>query len=231
MLSLALAAALFILIHRAISGSPVRALLVGAIGEGPYRGAFALASALSLGWMIYAFGQAHVTGQGRPDWADQIAVRIPVATLQLLAFLLIVPGVLTPNPTSVGQGDSVSKAGAIQGMLRITRHPFLWGVALFGTGHLLVRQDWPSVILFGTLIVVALTGTISIDAKRRRQYGAAWAPFATQTSNLPFAAIASGPQTLKLAEIGWWRPLVAVGIWAGLIFAHRYVSGGWSLLP
>ena len=50
------------------------------------------------------------------------------------------------------------------GALRVTRHPFLWGIALFSVGHLATVPTRASLLLFGTLLVVALTGTVSIDA-------------------------------------------------------------------
>ncbi len=50
----------------------------------------------------------------------------------------------------------------------------------------------PPSILFGTFFVLALSGTASIDAKRKRKMGAAWDCFAAKTSNVPFAAIAAG---------------------------------------
>ena len=119
----------------------------------------------------------------------------------------------------------LEKPDAVKGMVRITRHPFLWGVALWALGHLIVNGDRASLVLFGSLLALAVFGTASIDAKRRRKLGATWDAFAAQTSNLPFAAILSGRQSLKLGEIGLWRLVGAVAVWAGLIFAHRFVAG------
>ena len=115
-------------------------------------------------------------------------------------------------------------------MLRITRHPFLWGVALFSAGHLMVRHDAASWVLFGTLIFVALAGTISIDAKRCRSHGTQWERFRSDTSNVPFAAILTGRQRLRLSEIGAVRLLAAIAVWAAMIWAHPFLTGGVSVL-
>jgi uncharacterized membrane protein len=98
-------------------------------------------------------------------------------------------------------------------------------VAIWAAGHLLVNGDPASLVLFGTMLLLALFGTASIDAKRRRALGAKWNAFAAQTSNVPFAAIAAGRQRLNLGEIGWWRLLLAVAIWALLAWAHPLLVG------
>jgi uncharacterized membrane protein len=145
--------------------------------------------------------------------------------------MFIVSGVTTPNPTIAGLGDRVAQPNVVHGMLRITRHPFLWGIALFGVGHLVVRHDAASWTMFGTLLFVAVVGTISIDAKRRRSHGAQWERFRLETSNVPFAAILGGRQQLRLKEIGTIRLLAALFVWAALIWAHPYLTADVGVLP
>jgi uncharacterized membrane protein len=107
-------------------------------------------------------------------------------------------------------------------MVRITRHPFLWGVALWALVHLIVNGDLAGLILFGALLVLALGGTVSIDAKRRRAFGEQWTQFAAVTSCVPFAAIAAGRNRLgaALLEIGIWRPLAALAVYAVVFYLH-----------
>jgi uncharacterized membrane protein len=103
--------------------------------------------------------------------------------------------------------------------------PFLWGVALWAAGHLMVNGDVASLILFGSLLFLGVLGTYSIDGKRKRVLGDKWDAFAAKTSAIPFAAIAQGRQSLNLGEIGWWRLALAVILWAALVFAHPYLFG------
>ena len=221
--SLIAAAAFFVLLHLLVSGTRLRAAIVGTIGEGPYMGLFSLASLGGVVWLSMAYGDAR--GFGETYWDTGAAGRHAALVIQLVAFLLIIPGLLTPNPTSVKQEGSLDRPDVARGMLRITRHPFLWGVAIWAVGHLLVNGDAPSILLFGSLLALAIFGTFSIDAKRRRALGPKWEPFATITSNAPFGAIVSGKQKLSLGEIGWWRILLAVAIWAVVLFGHRYAFG------
>ena len=219
------AAAAFILLHLLVSGTRVRDALTGAIGEGPYMGLFSLASVVCLVWLIFAFGPARASDANGVFWRVTPLTRDIQLVLQLLAFLLIVPGLTTPNPTSVRQQSVLDRPNAVRGMLRVTRHPFLWGVAIWAAGHLLVNGTVAALILFGAMLLLALFGTVSIDAKRRRTLGASWDAFAAQTSNLPFAAIFGGRQRLSIGEIGWWRLVLAVAIWVGALLIHPYAFG------
>ena len=225
MANLAAAAAFFVLLHLLVSGTRVRDALTGRMGAGPYMGLFSLASVVGLVWLAMAFGQARGSDGNAAYWGPTEVTRGVQLGLQLLALLLIFPGLTTPNPTSVRQEGALDRPDVVKGMLRITRHPFLWGVAIWALGHLLVNGEPASLVLFGSMLLLAVFGTVSIDAKRRRVLGPTWDAFAAQTSNLPFAAIAAGRQRLSLAEIGWWRILVAILLWLALGWAHPRLFG------
>ncbi len=225
MTNLIAAAAVFILIHLLISGTRLRDRLVGAMGEGPYMGLFSLASVAALVWLGFAYAGARTEAWNLAYWGVTPGGRHLQLTLQVVAFLFIVLGLATPNPTSVKQEGVLDREDAVKGILRITRHPFLWGVAIWAAGHLIVNGDRASLILFGAMLVLALFGTASIDAKRRRALGDRWTGFAARTSNLPFAAIVTGRQTLKLGEIGLIKPIIALAVYAALLFAHPYLFG------
>jgi uncharacterized membrane protein len=104
-------------------------------------------------------------------------------------------------------------------MLRITRHPFLWGVAIWSAFHLLANGDEASAIFFGSFLVLSLAGTSSIDAKRKRKAPEDWNRFAAVTSNVPFAAILAGRNRLSIGELMTWRQLVAIAVFLG-VFLH-----------
>lgn len=225
MTNLIAAAAVFVLIHLVISGTRLRDTLVLRLGAGPYMGLFSLASAAVLVWLGFAFGDARVSPINETMWSVTAGTRHVQLLVQLLAILFVVVGLTTPNPTSVRQEGALDRPDVVRGVLRVTRHPFLWGVAIWALGHLLVNGDAASLVLFGSMLALAIFGTASIDAKRRRVLGPKWDAFAVQTSNVPFLAIAQGRQRFSLAEIGWWRFVLAVVIWAALAWAHPYFTG------
>jgi uncharacterized membrane protein len=225
MTNLIAAAAVFLALHLLVSGTRLRDALTGRIGVGPYMGLFSLASVAGLVWLGMAYAAARFSPANEPYWSlTRVTMDVQIG-LQLVAMLLVVPGLTTPNPTSVRQEATLERPDVVKGMLRITRHPFLWGVAIWALGHLLVDGDAASILLFGTLLALALFGTASIDAKRRRALGGKWDAFAAQTSNIPFAAIVQGRQRLDLLEIGAWRLILAVAVWAVLLVAHPYLFG------
>ncbi len=219
------ATVVFLGIHLFIAGTRLRDAITGAIGEGPYLGLFSLASLGVIIWLVMAYNSAQA-GDDNPilytPWTGVRHLAIPVVAI---AFLLAVPGLLMPNPTSVRQESAAAKAETIRGVLRITRHPFLWGVAVWAAFHVSANGDEASVIFFGTFLVLALFGTISIDAKRKRKLGDAWSAFASKTSNIPFGAIAAGRNSLLLGELLDWRLLIAVAAFAGILFSHARLFG------
>jgi uncharacterized membrane protein len=169
--------------------------------------------------MIYAYRHAPTV----PLWGLLLGFRPAADVLVFIAFLFVVIGLVTPSPTRVGMESTLSQGPDIaRGMVRITRHPFLWGVALWALVHLIVNGDLASLILFGSLLVLALAGTLFIDAKRKRNFGEQWTRFARVTSDIPFVAIAVGRNRLvpAMVEIGVWRPLAAVVAYAVAFYLH-----------
>ena len=228
MANLIAAALVFLGIHLVISGTQIRDAFVRAMGERPYMGLFSLLSLGVIVWMVMAFNRAGALPGGAADpllydlgrTAHDAA--IPVVAI---AFLIGVPGLLTPNPTSVNSEALAAKSDTVKGVLRITRHPFLWGVALWSADHLSTNGDLAGAIFFGTFLLLSLFGTASIDAKRRRKLGPAWEGFAAQTSNVPFAAILSGRNNFRAGEYFDWRFAVAALLFVAILFGHARMFG------
>ncbi|MCA8928639.1 MAG: NnrU family protein [Alphaproteobacteria bacterium] len=223
MASLIVATLGFIAIHLFVSGTRLRDRLVGRLGEGAYTGLFSAASLALIVWMAMSYGPA-LTADGNaflwraPGWWPHLG-----AIVVLIAFVLGVLGMLSPNPGAVGQAGRAAEEP--RGIQRVTRHPFLWGVGLWAAFHLVANGDLASLILFGGFAILALGGTVSIDAKRRRKLGAVWDGYAARTSNLPFAAILGGRQRLVLREFSWWRLALALAAYALVFVLHPMLFG------
>jgi uncharacterized membrane protein len=224
MTMLALAAAVFVLMHLLVAGTPLRDRITGAIGEGSYTGLFSLASVAALAWLIIAFAHARGGAGDTIYWTVTPATRHPAIVLVFIACLFMIPGLLTNGPTRVAGGGQVDKASAVSGMTRITRHPFLWGVTIWAFAHLLVNGTLSAILLFGAMLILGLIGPPSIDAKRVRALGDRYTAFMTQTSNIPFAAIVQGRQRLRIGEI-WWRLTMALVLFAAVLMVHARLFG------
>lgn len=220
MISLTLAALFFIGIHLGVSGTAIREAMVARLGFRNYMLIFSAVSVAGLIWLVSAYNAADYRPLwGMLEWWKPFAI-----ALMLPAFLLVAIGLTTPNPTAVGQQGLVDRPPA--GIVRVTRHPFLVGVAIWAAVHLVGNGDMASVLFFAALLIVAAAGTASIDAKRRHTLGAkTWDAFARQTSILPFGAILAGRNTLALGEIGWWRPAVGVLAYALMLGGHKHIFG------
>jgi len=208
--SLIAASAAFFLIHAVVAGTKVRFWLVDKIGLKVYVPIFATGSLAALWWMIDAYN--NMSGAG----LDAIWLSCPwghylTAVMMFPALLLVVVGLMTKSPTAMEQGALLDQRDIATGVLRVTRHPFLVGVALWAATHMVVISDPSSLVFFGTFLVVVVNGMRNIDRKRLHIHGDAWTAFAEQTSSVPFVAILQGRNRLNWGEIG------AVKILAGII--------------
>jgi uncharacterized membrane protein len=219
-----IALAAFIAMHVGLSGSGLRAMVIRRIGAGPYQGAFSLASILVFAAVVWTYGQARVDPAASVLWTPPQAALIAAHVLIIPGLLLAFTGILTPNPTSAGFENTVRGPEPARGVVRITRHPFLWGGVLWGVGHALANGETHAILLGLGIAVMNLIGTGSIDAKRAVRDPDDWARFARVTSNVPFAAIFEGRQSLKLGEMGW-RPFAAAAIVAALYHFHAVLFG------
>jgi uncharacterized membrane protein len=219
--ALIVAAGLFLGTHLGISSTPLRATLVRSTGERGYLGIYSLIAVTTLGFLIYAFNRVPHT---QFLWAPSVFGRTLAMIVMPFAFVFLLGGFMTRNPTAVGQEKTAAAVGQGQGVLRITRHPFQWAVVLWAFVHVVANGDAASLFFFGSLGLVSLIGTMLMDRKKAITLGAAWPAFAAATSNVPFLAIVQRRNRLVLAELV--LPIVvAVGLSALVVWGHRWVSG------
>ena len=204
------AATLAFLATHFVSSTPLRPFLVNALGEWPYRGLYSLVAFITLGLMIWAYAAA-------PREQLWIGFRQIAFVLMPVAFVLIVCGYWR-NPTMVGADKLLQSEDPARGVIRITRHPIMWGVMLWAAAHMLARGDTKGIVFFGGFLVLALVGTLSMD--RRKARNPDWPRFAAVTSHIPFLAIAQGRNRLDLGEIGWLRPAIGLAVFFVVLPFH-----------
>lgn len=212
--NLVLATAAFLATHF-VASTPLRSKLVGAMGEWPYRGLYSLFAFVTLGWMVWAYAAA----PHEPLWQGQRL--LPVVAMPL-SFVLLACGYWR-NPTMVGADKLLKSADPARGLIRITRHPIMWGLMLWSGSHVLARGDLKSLIFFGGFFVLSALGTVLIDSRKKANPD--WAGFAAVTSNVPFVAVAQGRNRIVWREIGWLRPLAGIAAFAVFFYLHPVLFG------
>ena len=193
-----------------VTSTPLRPALVNAMGIWPYRAAYSLVALATLIWMAWAYAQA-------PHAQLWTGMRNLPYVVMPIAFVLIACGYYR-NPTAIGAEKLLKSEDPARGIIRITRHPIMWGIILWAAAHVLARGDLKGLIFFGGFLVLAVVGTLSMDARKRSDPD--WPRFAALTSHVPFVAIAQGRNRLVWREIGWLRPAIGLAVFLGVLAFH-----------
>ena len=142
---------LFLGVHVLTTQRALRARLIARIGEGGYKGGYALVALLGLALIVWGFADYRATG-----WID---VWFPPTALKHITVALMLPAVI------------LVVASYIRGRIYTTlKHPMLAGVKLWAAAHLIANGDLGSMILFGAFLAWAVFDRISL--KRRADAGA-----------------------------------------------------------
>jgi uncharacterized membrane protein len=216
-----LASAAFVASHLGLSAAPLRGWLVARLGEKGFQGLYALLAVLALGTLIAAYGQA---SHSVYLWPPAPGLRHLPLLVMPLALFLIVGGVLIPNPSATGMTGALDQPEPAREVLRITRHPVMWGVGLWAAIHIVVNGDLAALLFFGGFLLTALGGAAHLDRRLAAAAGDRWRRFAEVTSFVPFAAILAGRQRWAWAEWGWpaaW----GLGLFALLLVLHVHLFG------
>lgn len=219
---LLLAVAVFVGGHFGLSSLPLRNRLSKALGSTGFRLLYVAFSAATLAWVIRAYGDAPKTLIW--DASAYGLYRLP-HILMPFACILVVAGITTRNVTMVGGEKLADDPQPPAGILTITRHPFLWGVALWSFSHLLANGDDAGLVLFGGMLILSLGGMAHIDYRRRVVMGAKWGPVAMSTSAIPFLAVIQKRTHIDWAGIGLLRIALALILYSILIFGHPWFAG------
>ena len=219
MTRLLIAAAVFLAAHY-VSSTPLRGRLIRLLGSNGYLLLYSAIAFAALGGMVWAYYRAPFIGL----WHVPALRYVPLIVMPV-ALILVACGLLTPNPAMVGAERLLRAAKPARGILRVTRHPLMWGIALWAASHIAARGDVAAIVFFGSFLLLAVTGTVLIDRRKRAALGADWMRYGASTSNLPFGAIVAGRNSFSGREIGWLRVVAGVLAYALLLWSHSLLFG------
>lgn len=211
MVELIVACVAFVGTHFLLS-HPLRSPVVSRLGERGFLGVYSLVAFATLGWMVWAYlgvaEQAALWPVGDMFWA--------IGTVVMWLGSVLFVGSLFGNPAM--PEAKVADVPTPRGVFAITRHPMMWGFALWAAVHILVYPEPAQVVLAGTIAFLALVGAHLQDRKKARLQPDFWPEWEQRTSYLPFARGVGNPGTLAL--IG------GTAVWLVASWAHVPLVGG-----
>ena len=209
---LALALAAFVGTHFLMS-HPLRAPLVARLGERGFQGLYSLVALVTLGLAIWIYGRV---GDQTPYWVAGDAAWIAATLLMWFGSILLV-GSFVRNPAL--PGARLERGIRPHGVFGITRHPMMWGFAIWAIVHLIVVATPKSLLLDGAILVLALAGSVGQDRKKAARMGERFHEWAAQTAFVPFGRGLANPGmvalvggTLLFLLATWLHPMPA-GFW------------------
>lgn len=220
LISLTAASIVLVGTHFAFS-HPLRAPLAKALGEGPFLGLYSLVAAACIVWMVFAFRAAPAGGLDGSDlgWFTATVFTLPAIVLFL--------GSLSKNPALPHPGAVRTAMREPSGVFSVTRHPMMWGFALWAFAHIVIDWSWRSTIVGVAVLILALVGAHLQDRKKETLLGSAWTDWETKTSYWPrFERIFGAGAMLWLASIALWLLVTWLHLPAGSVPA-----GIWRWIP
>lgn len=190
---------------------PLRRKLSGKFGEGGFAAVYSIVSLALFFWMIVEFGNAPKAVQ---YWAVSDLHWAAASALTLVAAVLFI-GSLVRNPSLPGASDNLA-AQKPSGVFKVTRHPMMWGFALWGVAHIVVAPRVDNFIFCGGIIFLALIGSKAQERKKARMIGVGWGTWLRQTSFFP--------RVTALASIGPVPWVAGTVLWLAATWAHPYMG-------
>lgn len=208
------AVAVFLAAHSLTNVRPLRNRAMATLGKGGFYGLYSAVSTVLLVWVVAAALAAPVIVL----WPQQPWMRWAPSLAMPAACVLWVAGMTRPNPFSIGPGGK-GYDPARPGLIRLTRHPIIWGLGLWSGAHLIPNGTMAGLLLFLPLFLLCLIGPRILDAKRRQQLGA------EEWQRLADAARGPVDWRILLAEVGAIRLLAGLLLVPVLMALHPLVIG------
>lgn len=220
---LVLASAAFVGTHFAMS-HPLRAPMVKALGERVFSLIYVVVSFVTLYGMTRYYGPASAEAPA-PYWDPGQAGWIVATILMWIGSILFV-GSLRSNPAFPTGGKPVTSIGAATGVFAITRHPMMWGFAIWALVHAIVNPTLASFIVSAAIAILALGGAYGQDHKKAKLVGEPWRDWVRRTSFIPFGRGFASP--------GGFALIGGTLLWLAATWGHGalgyHPAGIWAFL-
>lgn len=209
--------------HIAMS-HPLRVPLVKALGPVGFQAVYNLVSIATLVWVYFAFKSAppaDLSGSGEAGWI--------IATLLTLPAMVLLAGSVIGNPALPTPQAEAQARAAPAGVFTVTRHPMMWGIALWALSHIVLWWSIRTLVVALGMGILALVGAHLQDRKKQVLMGAAWSEWQAKTSYWP--------RWSRLASVGLVPLGVGLALFVGFSWLHLWLAGipagifKWVTLP
>ena len=217
MAQLTAAIAIFVGTHFLMS-HPLRPKMVAGLGNNGFQIVYSIISLATLLWAISAYRDAPFSA---PLWAANDGLWWAASVLTLIGSILFV-GSFIGNPAMPSPGASAAAKGMPRGVFGITRHPMMWGLALFAASHILISPQVSLIILAVGITFLALAGSAGQDKKKAVTMGPDWSGWTAKTSYWPFGLQLAGKAGWASAYPGRTPLLGGVLLWLGITYGHSW---------
>jgi uncharacterized membrane protein len=207
---LALASLSFVGSHFLMS-HPLRRQMAWRLGNGGFTLVYSAVSLATFYWMIVEFGRAP---KAEPFWPGGDVVWV-VASLLTLVGAVLFSGSFVRNPSFPGVPDGMAAQDPF-GVFRVTRHPMMWGFALWGIAHILVAPRPDNFIFAGSIVFLALVGAKAQEWKKAKLVGVQWDAWLRKTSY--------GLRLSQLPRAGVVPWVVGILLWVAATWAHPWMG-------
>jgi uncharacterized membrane protein len=183
------------------------------LGARLFQGLYSLIAVVLLGAMIHYYAKI---GDEPQLWVAGDAEWLAATILMWFGAILFV-GSFVANPAL--PGARLERGRQAGGVFAITRHPMMWGFAIWAIVHLIVVGTAKAMVLDGAILFLALVGSVGQDSKKAKLMGERWHEWAAHTAFIPF--------TRGFANPGW----IALGGGTLLFFVATWAHGALGGMP
>lgn len=196
--------ALFSILHLATATRSIRRPIVGRLGEGAYKGIFALLSLASFGGMLHGYATMEYIEYWQPE---KMVVLAQTFIFMPISFVLLVSSYVS------------------RGTRRLTRHPMLIGVTLACFGHVLVNGDLAAIVLFGGIGGYCILAMLWSDIQTKASLEERDCQLLAQTGYMPsLMRLRVAPQDI-LPRLGIIGPSIGVVLYGLALTYHGQLFG------
>jgi len=212
LLPLALAMLFFAGSHWILS-HPLRKSAIKTLGQSGFMATYSVVAVGALALVLIAHDRAP---DGPMLWDSYAALPWLLASILSFVATALLLASFSRNPALAPRNMNGLSTALPQGVFRVTRHPMMFAIALWGVSHIIVAPSWRSLLLNGGFAIMAVGGARTQDAKFQTLYDKEWRIWSRRS---PF-----WPNLTKLGGLGWaWGG--ALIVW-GLVTALHWLLAG-----